>query len=530
MNQPPRQRSVIELINEALRLQHAGAYAQSEPLLRAALQVNPRHPDALYALGWVLGQMCREAEGLEALRKAAAADPRRAQTWHEIGILHQNAGEPTPAVEAFERAMFLNPRHVESFCACALMLERDRKPDKARAVLQRALKHNPADPQVRMMLAAMNARDKATAPEAERVLREVIASAPNDDVRFRALSALNVALESQARHIEAFDAAAECNRIRRTRPSVKNMLAASDWVVFETARSYTAVTAEMTARWAAQSFDDNLPTPAFVVGFPRSGTTMTENALGAHPAIVALDEPPTVNDTETEARRLLDPQRNPSHPHDPETTARLLDQATPQQVAHLRAYYWQRVAEVTKGALTAATAAANRTLLVDKNPFTIYRLALMNRLFPKARVVCVIRDPRDCCISAFTQLFRANPAMVLFTDLDDTARTYAAVMDQWLTLRPRLSTPILQVRYEDTVADFPTYARRLIDFLGLEWNDAVLAFEERAAKKFVSTPSAHAVTKKVNTAAVARYKRYADRLDPILPQLTRFIAEFGYEA
>jgi Tfp pilus assembly protein PilF len=527
---PPNTRSAVDLINEAVRLQHAANYVHSEMVLRAASQAYPRNADVHFHHGWVLGQMCREAEGIAALKRAVALEPQRAQVWHEMGMLHQNLGEPAKAVECFERAMFLNPKRVETYCAASVMLERDRKPEKARAVLEKGLLKNPGDPQVRMMLAQMDARS-GKADEAATVLREVIETAPSEEVRCRAYHALSVALEELKRHEEAWAAATSFNAIRRTLPSVVNALAGSEFVVFRTAASYTGVSAEQFQRWKSPpgGASDGLPEPSFLVGFPRSGTTMTENALGAHPRVIALDEPPTVNELEHETRRILDPGNHPNRPHAPERFAELLDAMTAEQWHHLRAFYWKRVKEVEGPHADAAAMKATGTLLLDKNPFTIYRVALLNRLFPHGKVVCVIRDPRDCCISCFMQFFRANPAMVLFTEINDTARTYAAVMSQWLFMKPRLSMDVLQVRYEDTVNDFETYARQLIAFMGLEWDDTVLSFQKKAGAKFVSTPSFRAVTEKVNTKAVARWKRYGGALDGVLPVLQPFIKEFGYE-
>lgn len=521
-------RPAIELINESIRYQQTGNFVQAEVILRVAAQSYPRNAEVHFQHGFVLGQLGREAEGLAALKKAAAIEPQRANVWHEMGVLHQNAGEPAKSVECFERAMFLNPKRVETYCAASVMLERDRKPEKARAVLEKGLLKNPGDPQVRMLLAQMDSRS-GKAAEAEAVLRDVITHAPSDEVRCRAFHALSVALEEQKRHEGAWAAASEFNRLYRTMPAAVSALTGSDNVVFNTAASYGAITREQFMKWKTPLADDGLPEPAFLVGFPRSGTTMTENALGAHPKVIALDEPPTVNDLEHEARRVLDPTHRPSVPHAAERWAELLDAMTPEQWKRLRAYYWKRVREVEGPHADAAALKASGTLLLDKNPFTIYRVALLNRLFPAGKVVCVIRDPRDCCISCFMQFFRANPAMVLFSEINDTARTYGAVMGQWLAVRPRLSMAVLQVRYEDTVGDFDTYARRLVGFMGLEWDDAVLSFQTKAADKFVSTPSFRAVTEKVNTKAVARWKRYGTALDGVMPTLAPYIREFGYE-
>jgi hypothetical protein len=150
-------------------------------------------------------------------------------------------------------------------------------------------------------------------------------------------------------------------------------------------------------------------------------------------------------------------------------------------------------------------------------------------IFPGSRVIAAIRDPRDACLSCFMQRFALNEAMIHFLTLESTATFYAQVMGLWLESRSKLSVPWIEYRYEDLVADFEGTAGRVLDFMGLSWDDEVTRYAKTARKREIRTPSHEAVTREINDRAVSRWRNYADQLAPILPVLEPFVREFGYE-
>jgi hypothetical protein len=162
-------------------------------------------------------------------------------------------------------------------------------------------------------------------------------------------------------------------------------------------------------------------------------------------------------------------------------------------------------------------------------PLHIVELGLINVIFPEARVIVALRDPRDACLSCLMQHFTPNAAMVNFANLDHTTELYERVMDLWLHLRDVITLPYLEVRYEDTVADLESQARRMLEHLGQPWDDAVLRHHEQAADHVISTPSYAAVSEPVHRRAIQRWRNYETHLEPYLDRLTRFIEAFGYD-
>jgi tetratricopeptide (TPR) repeat protein len=249
--------------------------------------------------------------------------------------------------------------------------------------------------------------------------------------------------------------------------------------------------------------------PVFLVGFPRSGTTLLEQVLDSHPSLQALEEKPAVEIME---------QAFLGWAGDREDALAELD---PGQIAHLRQVYFAEVSRHVKLGLGAR--------LVDKLPLNIVKAPLIWRIFPHARFILALRHPCDVCLSCFMQSFAVNQAMASFFTLENTARTYAGVMGLWQKFDRMLPLQCHRVRYEDLVENFEVEIRALLDFLGVGWNDAVLNHVEHAKQRSViNTPSYHQVTRPIYQHAKYRWKRYAREFDPVMPILQPYIKYFGY--
>jgi hypothetical protein len=232
-----------------------------------------------------------------------------------------------------------------------------------------------------------------------------------------------------------------------------------------------------------------------------------ERALKAHPEIVTTDERSPL------APILAELSENGTTPED-------LEHLTGGQVKELQDRFWAG-AETNLGPL-------EERRLVDKMPLNIVNLGLANCLFPGARVLVALRDPRDTCLSCFMQRFQFSDAMVNFFELERTAKTYAAVMELWLQYRDTLSLTWHEYRYEDLVEDFGGTLREVLDFIGLPWHEDVMAYGERAEDQVITTPSYRQVTRALDKSAVGRWRRYQGELSPILPVLQPLVRAFGY--
>lgn len=257
----------------------------------------------------------------------------------------------------------------------------------------------------------------------------------------------------------------------------------------------------------ADSADD---APVFLVGFPRSGTTLLEQILDCHPALQTLEEKPAAAAMEKVFLSWVG-----------ERIEGLAD-LDPGQVSDLRQAYFAEVGRHVER--------RSGTTLVDKLPLNLVRVPLIWRVFPNARFIFALRHPCDVCLSCFMQNFSVNDAMASFFSLESTAYTYAAVMGLWQDYSRALPLRCHTVRYEDMVTDFERETRALLDFLGVGWDDAVLHHAEHAAnqRSAINTPSYHQVAQPIYQHAKYRWKRYAKELEPAMPALRPYIEHFGY--
>ncbi len=258
-----------------------------------------------------------------------------------------------------------------------------------------------------------------------------------------------------------------------------------------------------------QSIDEHHD-PVFVVGFPRSGTTLLEQLLDAHPDLVSFDEQAFLQHI---VRRLTADGGN---------VFDCIQNLTQQQWLDQRREYFREVA------LVAPNKKAER--VVDKNPLNMVRLPTLQNFFPMSKVILAIRHPCDVVLSCYMQHFRAPAFALTFETIESTAQMYDKVFSHWYQSVGQLKLPVLEWKYEDLVADTEGRARLLFEFLELPWHQELLAFTERAKNKgSIKTPSYTQVVEHVNARSVGRWQAYAKYFTPqAMLYLEPWLERFGY--
>jgi len=229
--------------------------------------------------------------------------------------------------------------------------------------------------------------------------------------------------------------------------------------------------------------------------------------LAAHPDLVSLEEKDSLavaNATYLSSREGL------------ERLARI----TPGEALRQRGIYW---AAVRKSGIEP-----RKRVFLDKMPLTSVQLPLVAKLFPNARVLFALRDPRDVVLSCFRRRFGMNPSMYQLLTLEGAAAFYDAVMRLSAVYRGILPLPQHVVRYEDLLEDFEGSVRAVCDFIGIEWNQEMLDFASKARTRGISTPSGAQVTRGLNRESEGVWRRYSEQIEPVLPLLKPWIERFGY--
>jgi tetratricopeptide (TPR) repeat protein len=494
----------------AWRREEAGDFRGAHVLLKRALLLAPGDVLILGSIGAVLRKQGYLDEALALLDRVVAAEPRHAAAWLERGYVLDALRSDQQAIASYERALAIDPNLAPALGKLADSAARRGDIATSYDYARRAFALNPEEPSAAFALAllAMEAKDGV---RAEALLKPLLETKLTPEDRTRSLTLLGDALNRQDRTTEAF--AAYRHAQRSFREAYAPLLEPS--TERPSHRSFIEkITAQVDATGPVPSLPAMPPvhgaadTHVFLLGYPRSGTTLIENVLASAPDVVALEERDTLADAD--AALLSNDGTMPA-----------LDSLDPGLIAELRSAYWARATELG-GALDGK-------VLVDMNPFNGVKLPIIARLFPDARIVIMRRDPRDVVLSCFRINFTPGTAAWAFTDLTETARHYNALMQLIDRCRENLPLAYHEVRYDQLVTAFEPTVRALADFIGLEWTDDFIRFDRTAQTRGVRTASEGQVRKGLYNGG-GQWRRYADELAPAVPILSPWIERFGSDS
>lgn len=495
-------------------------------------------------------------------REVLAADPRDFESWGKLGASLMATGEAKAAVGALDQALQLKPgnerlreRWAEAqsaagnadaalkqlysqsaedpgaLVAAARIEDLQERPQRAVEALQNALDKDPRNPAALVALAeleeranrideleALVERIEQQAPTAEKLgLLRARAAYRRGDVG-RALELAEAAradVDPAARaqligqchdrlgdHSAAFDAFRAMNGL--------DSLATDDWAGkaerhLKTLREQVAV---LTRAWAErwQPAPAAKREPAFLVGFPRSGTTLLDTLLTSDPAIAVSEEHPMLSNVSKQVGSF----------------DRIADLGAG-EVERLRAAYFEEAEKHVPQ--------AEGRLLLDKFPLGLGASALIHRLFATAPIIFLSRHPCDVVLSCFMTRFQPTDLGSAFLDLEATARLYDSMMTLWTRSRELLPLTVLDARYESLVDDPAGEMRRVADFLGIAWSDKLADNCAAAGQRgFIKTPSYSQVSEPIYRRGVERWRNYSDQLAPAIPILRPWVEALGYEA
>ena len=269
-------------------------------------------------------------------------------------------------------------------------------------------------------------------------------------------------------------------------------------------------------RWRKAGTTDLQPPRklALLCGHARSGTTLLEYVIDAHPGVVSAEESTVFhNKAYYPLGRAV--SRNA-------TFVSSLDWFPARTMRQIRSEYFNGIESLLGEPI-------GDRLLLDKNPANTFDVPAIARIFPENKFVAALRDPRDVCLSCFMQPVNILPDTTAWLSLEETVQHYAAIMGLWAAWKPCLGELAIEVRYEDLVDNLEASARRVLAFLDLPWDDRVVRFHEHASSKVVRSPTFAEVTKPLYRASVGRWRNYQKYFEPHLPKLAPLLRAFGYE-
>ncbi|MFA6156092.1 tetratricopeptide repeat protein [Mesorhizobium sp.] len=543
-------------MQQALQLHQAGRRQEAEALYRQVLARKPNHAAAAHFLGLLLHQTGRSAEGMDLLEQSVQLQPTNADFLNNLGTVMRDVGRVAAAIDFFRGAVDLrpeqlaardnlasslkqvgqfeeaediyrgtiarNPFHVRALIGLAETLQEAGRLDEALSVFREALNMRPKDADLLHGL-GVGLMEKGKLDEAADLFRQAVAvspgmarawlmltqvkrqkerdaelagmesqhaKAPQDSLARMQLSfGLGKANDDLKDYGKAFDYFAEGNAIRRK------------GIDYDPARTRAEFDAMKTV-FDAGFFERHKPSaitddaPIFIVGMPRSGTTLVEQIIASHPQVYGAGELGIL-------KKAVGKQFPSTMPG-----------GFPWGVSDVDDADFAEAGQAYLDMLHARY--PNMRHVTDKMPGNFLLVGFIHMMLPKARIIHCARDAAATCLSIYKVHFRGDSHRYGYDlgELADFHNLYTDIMAHWHKVLPGV---VHDVRYEDFVADQDGQSRALIDYLGLPWDDAVLSFHE--TDRPVRTASAAQVRQPMYQGSVDLWKRYGDRLKPLLDKL-----------
>lgn len=422
-----------------------------------------------------------------------------------MGFQYQHARLPERARRCFEKAAAIDPRHINSRINLALAFEKEQQFDEAREEVNECLRIDPKDEQARYLSAFLDVRSNRLA-DAEQQLRELIVSNPRHQyVRYAVHYKLAEILDRTQRFDEAMTHLQKAKEIVRGLVDPRGLEGQYDVTASKEEEIARYFRKDIVKKWNKELQNDGcggVSGVAFLGGHPRSGTTLLEQVLAAHPDVAAVDEPP-----------IFKCAIKPPFP--------IMGSISRAALTTTRRRYIQMLQQ------NSDYPAAGRILL-EKNPSVTAQLPFLLRIFPELRVVIALRDPRDVILSCYFQNLPLNKVNANFLSFERLAKHYSSLMGIWLIVREWTGFSWIETRYEDTVRSLEKEGGRVTSFLGLEWHEKQRKFFEPNGNKIVYSPTYHEVKKPIYSDSVGRWRFYEKHLAHVLPGLESLCSAFGY--
>jgi len=473
-------RSADEWHDQAAALFRAGSLGAAEQHVRKCLECNPRHGNGHALLGEIIAARGDHDQAVSLHQRAVQIDPKAARYRCYLATSLASLGKFRDAITQYERALKLRPNFPRAIGGLAHVLTMRGRYDDAAALLAPFLKKK----EITARMAAVHARLRYSVKAYDEVVTfvrdvdsEALELAPRRDL----LATLGLALEKLERYDEAFEAFARSNSLPDAKFDVDAMTARFATIRASFSREALAATPEA---------KNDSALPIFIVGLPRSGSTLIEQIIHAHPQAFGAGEIPDLNRALATMHAAGD------------------DEVTEDQMSSVADRYLRSLRNRGR----------NAKRIVDKNLGNAQHLGIMSRLYPNATIIRTTRGFMDTGLSCFKHPLIAtlHPWSTRLEWIGAFFREYDALMHHWNDV---LDVNVLDVNYEDLVSEPKTHARRIIEHCGLPWDDACLRFHE--ARRDVTTISYDQITQPMYTSAVESWRHYEAHLGPLRDALGR---------
>lgn len=486
-------------------LQDLGKLDEAEKSYTQAIKLKPTYIKAHSNLGVTLQKLGRLDEAKERYQQLLLLDPDYAPAYNNLGGVLQELKKSHQAEVNYRKAITLTPNVVEVHLNLIGLLEQSNKLDETSLAITHAKEAGIEWGSDFLTYEALIFFRKEDYEMTDNVIKKI-------DTEQLSKKVLPLALKLKAdwyHFNKHYDSAFQT--FKKMNDSIKN---SEDYKDIESEQYFNQ---QKDTLLEIKQLQDQSPhkaitksrcyQPTFIIGFPRSGTTLLDTILRTHSKINVLEERPMVEKMCAHLNHLR--------------SVSMIENIKREEAEIASGLYFKELEQHIKFDKNHIT--------VDKLPLNILQIPLIHSIFPEAKFIVALRHPFDCILSCWMQNFGINPAMANMVDLDRVVDFYCTAMEILKISQQRYPLNIHKIRYEDLILDFKTNVSSILTFLNLDWEKELTNYQSTAlARGTINTPSYSQVVKPIYSSAVQRWKCYEQQLEPFKSKLARWIQEYGY--
>ena len=472
-----------------------------------AISIKPNYSEAYCNLGNAYKEIGKLNEAIDFYRNAISINPKYAQVYNNLGKVFQEQDKLELAMEAYKKATSLKLEYSEAWTNGAEALEKWNKLDELDDWLKQAHKNFkivPSDISYFQSKFLWRIKERK---EALKLISTINLKTVSENRKQGFLNLKAKCFESSQNFSKAYDCFLEMNLLAKKSNTYLN--SNSDKFFANTKNQLEQLKLKLTSR--ATDSEDNGETisPIFLVGFPRSGTTLMDTILRSHSKIEVLEEKPTVVAAKAAIRK-----NGYNEIHNKVFSIDIISEARSSYIKEFRKHI---------------KSSDTNSVYIDKLPLNLIEVPLINQLFPSAKFILALRHPFDTILSCWMQDFEINAAMANMVDLDRIVDLYCIAMETFKICRSEYNLNVHTIRYEDLLEDLKGESSALLTFLDLTWETKMEDYRATALKRGrINTPSYSQVSQPIYKEAKYRWVNYKEYLDKYSDQIEPWIQEFGY--
>jgi Tfp pilus assembly protein PilF len=493
-------------INMGIMLNDQGDLEAAIDSYKQALKIMPNNAKVLNNMGVALMGKGDPEAAIGFFKQALKITPDDAEVYNNMGVALMGKSDPEEAIKSYKQALIIKPHYVEAYLNACELYEKSNKLAELSEVIFKAkvaLKELPSD---LLFYEALYNYRTSNYDQCEKLISLIVFDQLDLQGKFKFQQLKAKVQHHQKDYQSAFNSFAEMNNsiIDSSGYNFKESQVFFDEILMRVKDLSSSLATPYCQISEASSAD----TPIFLIGFPRSGTTLLDTILRTHSKIEVVEE----GDMLSKTKRHLGNQLGVFD----------IENLTSQELSKAKDVYFQ--------ALAKHVVTNNNTSIIDKLPLNILEVPIIHKLFPASKFILVVRHPLDSILSCWMQTFKLNAPMANMLQLDRIVDFYITAMSILELSEKRYQLTIHKIRYEDLISDMKTEVSNLLNYLELEWEIELETYQQTALERgFINTPSYSQVIEPIYNTASYRWEKYRESLEKYFIKIEKWTTKYGYE-